>query len=486
LFGKANNFSIDSFAKANNFSVSVFAKANNVSSRFAQVARMFAGIFWFLVVTGLLVSWHEYGHFWVGKRCGVKILRYAYGFGPALYKRTGKDGIEYAINAIPLGGYVKFADTRDGSCEPADEYRAFDKVSLSKRTAIVLAGPLANLVFAVVAFSAVYMVGVSDFRPVVGEATGLAKTAGLVRGDEILRVNETDVRDWGRVGIELVQAGYAKETAQLQVRNALTPNAAARTVSLDLSQLPDKFDESVFGTLGLAAYMHSADLNILEFAPNGPAQRAGLRTGEKITAVNGVPVARQDQFIARIQALGKSNAGKVVLTVVRGGVPTELAVQAQQSTLSGVTAWRVGIVFDRLTTTARKGVFDAIGAGFKDTWFFTTRTLVMIKNLLIGNASVKNVSGPITIGQIASESAQAGLAEFLRLLAGISLSLFIVNLLPVPVLDGGQLLFFAMEKLKGAPLGERAMEFGAAIGVLVLFGLMTLAITNDLTRVFGH
>jgi regulator of sigma E protease len=443
-------------------------------------------LFWFLVVTCVLVAWHEFGHFWVGRKCGVKVLRYAIGFGPALWKRTGKDGIEYAINALPLGGYVKFADTRDGSVEAHDLARAFDQVSLAKRSAIVLAGPLANLLFAIVAFALMYVVGVKDDRAVLGPTAGLAQAAGMVRGDEIIKIDGTDVGNWTTAGIELMQLGFDRQIAHVTVVNALIPGSPTRNLMLDLSALPPKFDEQgVLSVLGMEPYFFNPDSVISEFSSASPAQRAGLTVGERIVAVNGKPISDRKGLIESIQEFGKMRAGNLILTVAHNRIRRDVPVTAELTTIEGISAWRVGMLFERFETTRKLAPISAIGEGAKEAWYQTTRTLSIIKSLLTGKASLKNVSGPLTIAKYADESAKRGVSEFLRLLGAISLSLFIVNLLPVPVLDGGQLLFFAMEKIKGAPLGERAMEAGSIIGMLVLFGLMTLAFTNDISRSFG-
>ena len=444
-----------------------------------------SSVFWFLVVTCVLVAWHEFGHFWVGRKCGVKVLRYAIGFGPALWKRTGVDGIEYAINAIPLGGYVKFADTRDGSVEPQDVARAFDKATLGKRSLIVLAGPVANLVFAIAAFAVMYMVGVRDDRAVLGVTSGFAQEAGLVRGDEIIQINGTIVSNWTTANIELMQLGYDKSSADILVRNALLPREP-RQVSIDMTQLPTKFDETgVLTGLGMEPFFLNPDTLVAEMTDNGPAARSGLAIGDHIVAVNGVNVSTRKEFITQVQLVGKANGGKLSLTTEKNGIRREVPAIAELTTLGGTAAWRLGIGFEGFETTRQLGPLSALSASVATTWYYCTRTLGMIKSLLTLQASAKNISGPITIAQLADLSAKQGPAEFLRLLAGISLSLFIVNLLPIPVLDGGQLLFFAMEKIKGAPLGERAMEAGGLIGILILFGLMTLAITNDLSRTLG-
>ena len=446
---------------------------------FIKIAQLFLSL-------TILVTLHEFGHFWVGKKCGVKILRYAIGFGPTLWRRVGKDDVEYAINAIPLGGYVKFADTRDGSADPADHARAFDQQSLGKRSLIVLAGPVANLLLAIVGFAVMHMVGVQDDRPVIGAASAYVAEAGFERGDEIVRVGETEVDNWTEAAIELVRAGYAKAQITVVVRNALVPNASTRELSLDLRQIPAKFDEQgALSVLGIEPYFRNPSPLIASLAEGGAAASSGLQVGETITAINGQAVTRSADFIKLLQSSAEAAQGKVLLTLSRNNVSREVEVTAQAVQNGERKIWRLGILFEAFSTVRHMGPIDAFAAGMHDTIFYCTRTVDMIKSLLLGQASSKNVSGPITIAQLAGASAEAGLGEFFRLMAGISLSLFIVNLLPVPILDGGQLLFFAMEKIKGAPLGERAMEAGGIIGILVLFGLMTLAITNDLTRELG-
>ena len=443
-------------------------------------------VFLFLVVTCVLVAWHEFGHFWVGRKCGVKVLRYAIGFGPALWKRTAANGIEYAINAIPLGGYVKFADTRDGSVEPQDEARAFDKATLAKRSLIVLAGPFANLIFAIAALATTYLIGVTDERAVLGATSGIAQHAGLLRGDEIININGKDVANWTTANIELMRLGYDKVSADLLVRSALLPAREPRKISLDMKQLPEKFDETgVLSGLGMEPFFANPDTVVAEVTESGPAARAGILLGENLVAVGGVPVATRKDFIEQLQLQGKIGSGKITLTAEQNGIRREIPAVAEFTKLGGVSAWRLGISFESFETIRQLGPLSALSAGVGDAWYFSTRTLGMIKSLLTLRASAKNISGPITIAQLAGISAKQGPAKFLEFVALISLSLFIVNLLPIPVLDGGQLLFFAMEKIKGAPLGERAMEAGGLIGILVLFGLMTLAITNDLSRTLG-
>ena len=268
---------------------------------------LLGNLFWFLVVTCVLVAWHEYGHFWVGRKLGVKVLRYAIGFGPALWKRTGKDGIEYAINALPLGGYVKFADTRDGSVEEGDLHRAFDQQSLGKRSLIVLAGPVANLLFAFVAFALMFMVGVADDRAVIGDPQGLVKQAGAQRGDEIIRVADTDVGNWTEAALELVQAGYDKQKIEVQLRNALVPGSTVRSIRLDLSTLPSKFDESgVLSVLGMEPYFRNPDTLISEVTELSAAQLAGIKLGERIVAINGTPVTLSRDFIQAVQNVGRT------------------------------------------------------------------------------------------------------------------------------------------------------------------------------------
>jgi regulator of sigma E protease len=446
-----------------------------------------SSLFWFVVVTGILVTWHEFGHFWVARRLGVKTTTFAVGFGPSLFSRIGTDGTVYAVKAIPLGGYVKFIDSREGDVAPADLPHAFDQQPIWKRSLIVLAGPVANLLLTLVAFTFMFMLGKDDLRLVVGNSTGAAASAGLVRYDEIIKVGDVATNSMGEATLELVHRGYEKLPVAIIVRDVRTQ--AERALTLDLSQLPDKFDEkNPLAAMGITTYERDADTIIALLAPDFPAAQAGLKADDKIVAVNNVAVARFSDFVKTLNAQASQHEGRVELTIERANqrqLITMIAKKMPPANAASPATWRLGIGFKYYSAVKRLGFGAAALESGRSCYYLFKRTLSAIGALFSGQASLKNVSGPITIAQAAEATASAGPAEFLWFLGLVSLSLFIVNLLPIPVLDGGQLMFFAMEWLKGGPLSQNTQFAGQMVGLLAILGLMLLAFYNDLARVFG-
>jgi len=444
-------------------------------------------LFWFVVVTGILVTWHEFGHFWVARRLGVKTVTFAVGFGPSLFARTGKDGTEYAVKAIPLGGYVKFIDSREADLAPADLPFAFDKQALWKRSLIVLAGPVANLLLTLAAFTFMFMLGKEDLRLVVGSSSGIAATAGLVRYDEIVKVGDVTIGGIGEATLELVHQGYSGQKVPLTVRDVRSNET--RTVMLDLSQLPEKFDEKdPLAAMGITSYHRDADTQVDLLSPDYPAALAGLRPGDRIVAINNIQVARHRDFVKTLNEQANLAEGRVELTIERDGARSLIALTAKKipaSAENSAPIWRLGIGFKNYTVTKRLGLGAAALESGRSCYYLFKRTMSAIGALLSGQASLKNVAGPITIAQAAEATASAGAAEFLWFLGLVSLSLFVVNLLPIPVLDGGQLVFFTMEWLKGSPLSQNTQFAGQIVGILAILGLMLLAFYNDLARVFG-
>lgn len=453
----------------------------------AFLALMFT-LFWFVVTVSVLVAWHEWGHYWVGRKLGFAVIRYAIGFGPTLYKRVNKDGIEFCINALPLGGYVRFYDTREFENSDGTEIKAgsensagaFNLMPVWKRSLVVLAGPMANFILAVFAFSAIYWIGVTDDRAVVGQVSGVAEKAGLRLGEEIIRIDSTAIHNWTEASIELVSAGYEKRSVTVTVRPVDAPNAAPREVKMDLRVLPERFDENLLESVGILPMMVMPIVG--EVLANSAAAEAGLRTGDRILAINDQPVSTLRDFIDGLQTRGKEHQGKAVLHIDRAGVKLDINAQARYDG----QAWRLGFGFNRHTVIRREGLVGGIQRGWYETGYFLSRSVTQIKSLLTGAASPKNVSGPITIAQVAASSAERGPGEYMRFIALVSLSLFIVNMLPVPALDGGQLVFFAMEAIKGSALSERVLASGQIMGLVVIAGLMILAFSNDLTRIFGN
>jgi regulator of sigma E protease len=441
-------------------------------------------IFWFLVATGILIAWHEYGHFWTARRCGVRVLRFAIGFGPPLFSRTGRDGTEYVVAAIPLGGYVRMLDEKVDDLGPDDQGKAFGHRPLAQRSAIVAAGPIANLILAIGFFWLMFVLGVPDLKPVLGPTEGVVKQAGLNEGDQLIEVGGQPVQSWTDAIITLVPQLYARGEVELKV---LKPGLETpQTVRLDLSTVSrDIEDERIFEAAGFRTWTRNPPAQIGLFAPDSAAEAAGLKLGDRIVAINGQPVSRFAELAELLQTEAPKADGRVELSIERGGDRLSRTVSARRSDEGGRTVWRIGVGPERHATELHYGPLEAVPAALSKTWNVTASTFGVLYRMVTGEASLKNISGPVTIAQVTDAAAGQGLADFLRILGIISLSLCILNLLPVPMLDGGRLLYFAWEGVRGAPLPERVQLAGYYVGMVLIVGLMTIALYNDVARHFG-
>jgi len=440
-------------------------------------------VWWLLVTLGVLVTFHEFGHFWVARRCGVKVLRFSVGFGKPIWSRTAKDGVEYAIGAIPLGGYVKFLDARESEkpelvAHQAGEYNA---APVWQRMAIAVAGPLFNIGFTVFAFWAMFVVGRPDFQPVIGTPQGLAAQAGLRAGDRILAVDGEHADSWSAAMMAVAQAAVVRQDAVLTVADA---QGQTRQHTLGLSQLPRGVadDEKTFVAIGLQLQPPPATVGSLT---DGPAKNAGLATGDRIVSINDQAVASFADLVKLVPEQAQKNP-RLHLAVARGNDTLGFDVVAEKHTSDGKDRWMIGVApADGHDAAEHYGPLQAIPAALRETWKTTRTTFSMIGSMLSGAASTKNLSSVISIAQVANASAHMGLAWFLSFLAVISLSLGILNLLPIPILDGGHLLYYLIELVKGGPLSERALIAGQYVGMAVLAALMSLAFYNDILRLLA-
>lgn len=436
---------------------------------------------WFIVTLGLLITFHEFGHFWVARRLGVRVLRFSVGFGRPLWRRTGRDGTEYVVAAIPLGGYVKMLDERDGDAPAAPSSESFNRQPVWGRIAIVAAGPLANILFAIGAFWLMFVVGKPDFRPVVDEPTGIAADAGLRAGDELVRIDGHGVATWSEATIALVKVALARDDVDVEVRE---PDGDLRTARLAVSGLPRHLDErEALAAIGIRACAPVAPATVGEVIAGRPAAAAGLRPGDAIESVNGRPVADFRALIDLVQAEAARDP-RLELGIRRDGSRLALAVTAEAAAGGdGSTRWMIGIAPPDLRDAVRRhGPLAALPAAVDETWRMTTTTFELLGRMLVGHASLENVAGPVGIAQTANSSASMGLAWFLSFLALMSLSIGILNLLPIPILDGGHLLYYLIEIVKGSPVSDRVMAVGQYVGLLMLAGLMGLAFYNDIAR----
>jgi regulator of sigma E protease len=440
----------------------------------------------FLVVLGILVVFHELGHYVVARRCGVKVLRFSVGFGRVLWsRRYGRDQTEFAVSAIPLGGYVKMADEREGELKPEDVPRAFNRASVGKRIAIVAAGPIANLLLAVVLYAGTFMAGIPGQKPILAQpiAGTPAAIAGVQGGDEVTAVDGVPIASFQDLRWQLLKLS-GRDDIRIDVRT-VDGRDAARIVSPS-GLVGSDWEGPFMQKLGLAADFGSPLID--EALAGKPGQKAGLKPGDRIVAVDGTPVRSPMDVAAATNA---KPGAEVVFRIERDrtmlDVPVITEVTESAGRKIGIAGLRLKVdpaVAERLSTTVRYGPLRALSEGVRKTWELSVFTVKMLGRILTGDASLKNISGPITLADYAGQSVQAGALVFVGYLALISISLGVLNLLPVPLLDGGQLLYYFAELARGRPLSDRAFEVGQRIGMAVLAALMALALFNDFSRLF--
>lgn len=394
-----------------------------------------------LIALGVLVTFHEFGHFWVARRCGVKVLRFSVGFGMPLLRWHDRQGTEFVIAAIPLGGYVKMLDEREGEV-PVDQLdQSFNRKSVRQRIAIVAAGPVANFLLALVFFWGLAMLGAEQVRPVIGsvEAGSIAAKAGLSSGQEIVAIDGEPTVGWSAVNLQLIRRLGESGTLQLLVREQGSTADSPRELVLD-NWLKGTDEPDPIRSLGIRPWRPALAPVLAELDPKGPAQAAGLKTGDRLLALDGQALTDWQQVVDWVRVRPDT---KIVLRVERDGaqidVPVTLAARGKEKVASGYLGAGVKAVDwpPEMLREVSYGPLAAIGEGARRTWTMSVLTLDSLKKMLFGELSVKNLSGPITIAKVAGASAQSGVADFLNFLAYLSISLGVLNLLPIPVLDGG-------------------------------------------------
>ena len=446
--------------------------------------------FAFIVALGVLVSIHEFGHFWVARRVGIKVLRYSVGFGRALWTRIGKvDQTEFVVAAIPLGGYVKMLDERESPVASDEQHRAFNRQSLWARAAVVIAGPLANLILAFIAYWFVMMIGISGIAPIIGEVPegSPAARAGLERTDKIISVNGQVTPSWQDARLALLDASLNPDAdVKILVQTSADGQVEKSLSSAGVNVL--KVSGDPIESLGITMWRPALEPVVGLVSADSAAATAGMLVGDRILAINGNEITLWRELVKAVQP---SAGVPLTLSIQRGSEQFDLPITPKSAEREGETVGLLGVgvaqtksitEFDATRITVRYSPLQSIGKAAERTWDMTLFTVRMIGKLFTGQASLDNISGPITIAQVAGVTATVGIDHYINFIAMISISLAVLNLLPIPMLDGGHLLYFAVEAVTGNPVSERVQIFGQQLGLLLLGGLMFLAFYNDIGR----
>jgi regulator of sigma E protease len=441
----------------------------------------------FIFALGILITFHEFGHYLVARLAGVKVLRFSLGFGRALYvKRAGRDQTEWAIAAIPLGGYVKMLDEREGEVAAHELNRAFNRQSVGKRFAIVVAGPVANFLLAVVLYWALFVSGVQGMKPVVAvpAPNTPAAFAGFRDGELIRSIEGQDIATWQDVRWALLRLGLEHARVAMETQE---PQGGIAFRTLDMSGItPSDLEGNLLEKLGLAPFRPKLAPVIDKVTDSGAARAAGMMSGDEIVSVDDRAISSWQNFVDLVRA---SPGKPLKMSIRRGGQLREITVTPQAELEANSSVGKIGAApridekeTAKLFTIQRYGPGTALVKAAEKTWDTSIFSLKMLGEMLVGKVSWKNLSGPITIADYAGQSAQLGLTSYLAFLALISISLGVLNLLPIPLLDGGHLMYYVAEVVKGSPVSERAMEIGSRIGFALLIGLMAFAFYNDINR----
>lgn len=441
----------------------------------------------FAVVLGVLIVVHEYGHYVVARLCGVKVLRFSVGFGRTIWqKQLGRDGTEWAISVFPLGGYVKMLDEREGDVAPEEAHRAFNRQSVGRRSLIVAAGPAANLLLAVVLYWGVFMAGSNELLPILGTPPDgtPAAMAAIANGEQVRAVDGQPVTTWNDLRWLLLQKAVDRESVKLEVideRGEITERRLFLTAAGEQGWEGDALER-----LGVVFFRPQLPAVIGRMAEDGPAARAGLLPGDHVLALDGRPIALWHELVLYIREAADR---PVRVEFVRDGRTMAVEVIPESVTERGLRVGRIGVAVadgeGEVRSFVRYGFVEAGRKAFGETWNKSVFSLVMLGRMLTGEVSWKNLSGPVTIADYAGQSAKLGLDYYVKFMALVSISLGVLNLLPIPVLDGGHLMYHALEVVRRKPLSERAMGIAQQVGISLLFVLMAFAFFNDLNRLFS-
>jgi len=450
-----------------------------------------SSLIFFLLALAILITIHEFGHFWVARKCGVKVLKFSVGFGKPLWRKSAKDGTEYVIAAIPLGGYVKMLDEREGEVAEEDLEYAFNRQPLRARVAIVAAGPIANLLFAVLCYWFIFVLGIPGIRPIIGDVTvnSPAAQAHFIAGDEILTINENETPTWMSVQKRMLELSSTGGKADFKV----TDGGVETVYQLVIPkvEMGSSNATTILNDLGITPVRISLAPVLGHLAADGPAKRAGLMSADQVLSINGNNINDWTELVSIVRA---SPEKALLIVVKRVDEVLEFSLTPDRVEENEKGFGRIGAGVDTskfeippyLQAELRFGPGVALFKAIEETWNFSSLTIKSLAGMLSGNLSSKNLGGPISIAQYAGSSADRGVISFVGFLAIISISLGILNLLPIPILDGGHLAFYLIEWIRGKPLSDKMQAQGQRIGLILLLMLMFLAFFNDLSRLFGQ
>jgi regulator of sigma E protease len=444
----------------------------------------------FVVALGILIIVHEYGHYLAARLCNIKVLRFSVGFGkPLVTWRRGRDNTEWTIAAVPFGGYVKMLDEREGFVAAQDLPRAFNRQNVWKRFLVVVAGPVFNFIFAVLVYAGLFMHGLPEVRPVIGQppAGTIAAQAGFRAGETLRAIDGKPVRTWGEVRWRVLEAALQHEVLSVE---AIDERGNISTLTLDLRTVTDKDVEGdLLARLGLQLFRPTLEPVLGRIVAGSPAEHAGLAPGDRITRVDGAPIASWEGLVRIIRA---SPEKSLRLDVVRGGESIRIEVRPELVEANGEEFGRIGAApfvpasrADQMLVRVHYGPLESLLKAASKTYDIAVFSLQMIGKMLLGEVSWRHLSGPVTIADFAGQSAQLGWIPYVSFLALISISLGVLNLLPIPLLDGGHLMYYTVEIIKGSPVSDRAMELGQRVGLTLLLVMMAFAFYNDLNRLLS-
>lgn len=444
----------------------------------------------FIFAIGILVTIHEFGHYWVAKKLGIKILRFSVGFGkPIWMKRFGADQTEFTVSSIPLGGYVKMLDEREAKVAPAEQHRAFNRQPVLHRIAVVIAGPLFNFLFAIAAYWLMFILGVSGPKPLIESVIpeSVAYEAGIEPGDRISAVDGQLTPTWAAFLEVCINHIVDGKSLKLDIADQ-NDRVRQVIVAMDHIHINDLSEGNLLTELGIEPKRIALPAVIDQVLPGGAAEAGGIRTGDKILSANDQQVTSWGDWV---QLVRQNPSQSLKVSVQRGTETVQLVVTPERKVVGDQEIGQIGAGVQQITIpedmigVERYGFASGFLKGVEKTWDMSALTLKLMGKMITGEASVKNLSGPISIAQYAGQSASVGLTAFLSFLAIVSVSLGVLNLLPIPILDGGHLLYYLIELIKGSPLSENVQLAGQNIGMLLLVAMMSVAFYNDIMRLFS-